>query len=550
MLRPDSTPTPIPEDTRRVAQAAFPKGNVNLWIRDEFEQLYQDEDFADLYPVQGQPSWSAWRLALVCVMQFMEDLTDRQAADAVRGRIDWKYALGLPLSDSGFDFSVLSEFRTRLLKGEAESRLLERVLVRLQEKGWLSRGGKQRTDSTHVVSTIHERRRLEALHETLRASLNTLAEAEPAWLQAWVPAEWYERYGRAVDDYHLPQNKAQRTVYSEQLGADGLALLAQLWQDDAPRELRKLASVEHLRRYWVHHFYVDPVGVHLRPPQEMSAVSQRADSPYDPESRYGNKGSTQWHGYKVHVSETCDPEQVHVITHVETTSAYVQDIEQTATIHAALAAKGLLPKQHFVDAGYTDAELLVSSQKEYGVELIGPIKADPSWQAKDPEAYDAACFTIDWANHTVTCPQGHTSKSWSEHDDAWHNAAITVNFSKSNCRDCPVRACCTRSLSYPRSLTLHPQAQQEALQQRRIQQTTQSWWQHYHTRAGIEGTISQAVSVAGLRQTRYRGLAKTRFQHIASAVALNLKRLFAWVNEIPHAKTRISRFAALKPQAA
>jgi transposase len=241
---------------------------------------------------------------------------------------------------------------------------------------------------------------------------------------------------------------------------------------------------------------------------------------------------------------------VHVITHVETTPAHIQDIEQTATIHAALAAKGLLPNQHFVDAGYIDAELLVTSLQAYGVELIGPIKADPSWQAKDPEAYDAAHFTIDWANHTVTCPQGHTSKAWTEHEDAWHNAAMTVNFPKPICRDCPVRARCTRSPTYPRSLTLHPQAQQEALQQRRIQQTTESWWHHYHTRAGVEGTISQAVLAVGLRQTRYRGLAKTRFQHIASAVAINLKRLFAWVNEVPHAKTRTSRFAALKPHAA
>ena len=193
---------------------------------------------------------------------------------------------------------------------------------------------------------------------------------------------------------------------------------------------------------------------------------------------------------------------------------------------------------------------MVTSQQDYGVELIGPIKADPSWQAKDPDAYDSTHFTIDWANHTVTCPQGHISKAWTEHDDAWQNAAITVNFSKPICRDCPVRVRCTRSPTYPRSLTLHPQAQQEALQQRRVQQTTESWWQLYHTRAGVEGTISQAVSGVGLRQTRYRGLAKTRFQHIASAVAINLKRLFAWVNEVPHAKTRTSRFAALKPRAA
>jgi transposase len=148
----------------------------------------------------------------------------------------------------------------------------------------------------------------------------------------------------------------------------------------------------------------------------------------------------------------------------------------------------------------------------------------------------------------VRCPQGNLSKTWTEHLDAWRNAVITVNFSKPVCRDCPVRRHSFGARSHQIGIT--PQAQQEALQQRRTQQKKKSWWQHYHIRAGVEGTISQAVLAVGLRQTRYRGLAKTRFQHIASAVAINLKRLFAWFNEVPHAKTRTSRFAALKLRAA
>jgi transposase len=120
----------IPEITACVAHAAFPKGNVYIWMRDELGQIYQNEDFADLYIHRGQPGWSAWRLALVCVMQFVEDLSDRQAAEAVRGRIDWKYALGLELENSGFDYSILSEFRTRLISGKAEKRLLEKLLRR------------------------------------------------------------------------------------------------------------------------------------------------------------------------------------------------------------------------------------------------------------------------------------------------------------------------------------------------------------------------------------------------------------------------------------
>ena len=280
----------------------------------------------------------------------------------------------------------------------------------------------------------------------------------------------------------------------------------------------------------------------------MPPTKQRSDSPYDPDSHYGNKGSETWHGYKLHVSETCNPDTLHVITHVETTPAYCQDIEQTALIHKALAEKGLVPQQHFVDAGYVDAELLVSSQQIYNIELIGPIKANPSWQAKDPEAFDISHFAIDWEAKVVSCPQGHTSKTWTPHLDPDQNPVITVNFSKPLCRDCPVRERCTRSPTYPRSLTLHPQAEHEAIERLRQQQDSPQWRKQYATRAGVEGTISQAVVGFSMRQSRYRGLAKTRLQHIATAVAINIKRAFAWVKGIPHAMTRISHFEALAPK--
>ena len=118
----------IPEQTAQVAKAAFPKGNVYLRIRDVFGSIYQDADFASLFAPQGRPAESPWRLALVTVMQFKEGLSDRQAAEAVRGRIDWKYALGLELADPGFDFSVLSEFRARLIEGSTEASLLDAML--------------------------------------------------------------------------------------------------------------------------------------------------------------------------------------------------------------------------------------------------------------------------------------------------------------------------------------------------------------------------------------------------------------------------------------
>jgi transposase len=179
-LHPQAIP-PVPEETERVARAAFPKGNIYLQIRDTLGSIYIDEDFADLFSVTGQPAQSPWRLALICVMQmqYMENLSDRQTADAVRGRIDWKYALSLPLEDSGFDFSLLSEFRKRLIEGSSEELLLNRILEQLREQELIKGHKRQRTDSTHILAAIRPLNRLETLGETMRG--------QPSIVWWWLP---------------------------------------------------------------------------------------------------------------------------------------------------------------------------------------------------------------------------------------------------------------------------------------------------------------------------------------------------------------------------
>lgn len=190
----------IPEETRRVAQAAFPNGTLCLSIADAFGSLYHDDQFATLFPDRGQPATSPARLALASVLQYVEGLSDRQAADAVRSRIDWKYALALELTDPGFDHTVLSEFRSRLVVGRLEQLLLDTLLDRCRELGLIKERGRQRTDSTHVLAAVRGLNRLERVGETLRAALNDLAVVAPDWLQSLAPSEWYQRYGRRVHE--------------------------------------------------------------------------------------------------------------------------------------------------------------------------------------------------------------------------------------------------------------------------------------------------------------------------------------------------------------
>lgn len=537
----------IPEDTERVARQAFPKGNPYLLIADELGPLYANAQFVALFSKTGQPGLDPARLALITVFQFMEGLSDAQAADAVRSRIDWKYALALPLTDPGFDSSVLTEFRTRLLAGEAEALLLDSVLACLQDKGLLKARGRARTDSTHVVAAVRGLSRLVLCGETLRAALNVLADADPAWLLDQITPAWFDRYSRRVEEYRLPRSKEERAAVAATMGTDGQHLLTALYAASAPPALRRLPAVQVLRAVWVQQFHApDEAGVtRWRESADQPAGAQLIVSPYDAEARLSTKRNQAWTGYKVHVTETCDEATPHVITHVETTPATTADAVVLAPIHTALAAKELLPAEHLVDSAYVSGEQLVASQTDHQLRLVGPIRENTSWQAAAGAGFAAACFAVDWDAHQVTCPTGQLSRYWNPVQNERGKDVIEVQFDAATCQACEVRAACTKAAKQGRSLTLLPQEQHLAMVARRAEQETAEFKGAYAARAGIEGTLSQGIRVCDLREARYRGLAKTRLQHILIAVAVSLLRVVAWLQERPRAHTRISAFADL-----
>jgi transposase len=277
----------------------------------------------------------------------------------------------------------------------------------------------------------------------------------------------------------------------------------------------------------------------------MPSASAQLESPYEPEVRYASKGETHWTGYKVHLTEICDDEQPHLLTQVATTVAPATDLGQLPVIQAELDRVGLLPAQQLVDAGYIHGRNLVASARDYAIDLVGPIAEDHQWQAKAGQGFDVAHFQIDWDAQRVTCPQGHQSLRWYETQTARGRTMIHIDFATADCTLCPVRSLCTRAKTLPRSLTLQPQAEHDAIQTARQRQTTPAFAEQYARRAGIEGTVSQGVRRFGLRHARYRGLAKTHLQHVATAAAINVHRLTDWLNEAPRAPTRTSHFAAL-----
>jgi transposase len=535
----------IPDETVRVATAAFPKGTLYMAMQAELGMIYTNPQFAALFSPTGQPAEDPARLALILVMQALEGLSDRQTADAVRSRIDWKFALALELTDPGFDASVLSEFRKRLVAGAAEQLLLDTLLDVLQERGLLKARGAQRTDSTHILAAVRMLNRLELVIETLHHALNRLAVVAPAWLRSQVPPAWVQRYGARAENSRLPKADTERQALAAQVGTDGFALLRATYRSDTPAQVRAEPAVETLRRVWIQQYYGPDDPPRWRKDGDIPSPAHLIHSPYDLDARYSLKRGAGWTGYKLQLTETCDTDTPQVITRVATTPATTPDDNHLYAAHAELARKGLLPRTHVVDCGYTDSDVLLASEQQYGVRVLGPVAPDLSWQAREGTGYDSGAFVIDWDARRATCPQGHHSRKWHLEFDAGGREMIQFRFAKKVCRACPARAQCTKAREDPRTVTVGTQAHYEVLQAARQRQTTDAFKAEYAIRAGVESTFSAGVRAQDLRRARYIGLAKTQLQHLLIAVAINLVRVVRWLADPQPPLRRIGAFATL-----
>jgi transposase len=552
-LRPEPLP-PIPDATVAAVRAAFPKGNLYVDLRAEFGTLYHDQLFADLYPPEGRPVEVApWRLALVVVMQYIEGLTDRQAADAVRRCMDWKYALSLDLGDPGFDFTLLHDFRQRLLTHEAGQRLLDTFLTTCKARGWIKARGTQRTDSTHVLAAIRTLHRVECVLEAMHAALNQLSAAEPTWVQQHVPLDWYSRYGLRSDQTRLPKDASKREALARQVGADGYQLLEWVQTADMSPGLRELPALEALRQIWLQHYYRCTVpgleALRWRTGDEQPPAAVRITSPYDLEARYCSKRDTHWVGYKLHLTETCEPGQPDLITQVLTTPATTPDCTMGPAVAHDLAARDLLPGTHLLDSGYVDADFLVTAQRQHQIDVVGPPFGSYSWQHKIEHGDDLQAFILNWHTQQAQCPQGHHSVKWTPGRDVSGDPVIRIRFDRATCHACPTRQVCTTAKDAPRQLTVRPQAHHEAIQAARLRQETPEFKAQYALRSGVESSLSQGIRRFDLRQSRYIGLARTHLQQLLTATAMNVVRVIAWLWGEPLGERRRQpgHFAQLAP---
>ncbi len=500
----------IPPDTAALGQKLLDEHNPYRMVGDRLTDLVRDEDFADLYTPIGGPAISPAILSLVTVFQMMEKLPDRAAVEAVRVRIDWKYALHLSLDDPGFVATNLSHFRTRLLAHEAEYRSFDALVQKLVGLGFIRRRGKQRTDSTHILGLVAKLSRLELIWETLRVALGGLKQADEGWLKQHLPEALVQEYLVKHSGYRL--SAAETAAALRQAGADGWWLLQQL--EHAPAAVQALAEIHTLRTVWEQQYEVDEGGEYRGPRQKLSGGGL-IESPHETEVRYGEKRGQTWQGYKAQVSETAEAKgDPNFITDMGVTDAQLSDHPALPPIQQRLEERGVPPSETYVDQAYVSTTQLAQSTQR-GIRLMGPLPEMPP----SPK-FPIGDFEIDWEQHLALCPAAKVSThcSLAERPDG---AREYWFYFGSQCVSCPLRERCT-SARDGRTLTIHEH--HAYLVARQAEMQTEAFWEAMKRRPPIEGTISQLVR-QGLRRARYRGLRKVNLQAIFLAIAVNLKRL-------------------------
>jgi len=508
----------VPEDTAAVGRAILRPDNVYRQIGDHFDELFPDEGvFAPMYCDTGRGAIPPLLAALVTVFQMLEKVPDRQGAEMVGTRIDWKYALHLPLTYAGFHFTDLYAFRVRLVEHGQELAFFEEILARLRALGLIKRRGKARTDATHILAVVQRLSQLELITEALRVGVEAATRVAPDWVERELPPAFRDRYSGRQSEYGLSDTEVKAGL--AEASKNAFWFLEKV-DRTAPKVVRELAEVETLRVVCRQQFPEGPG----RPPAKRPTGSDVIETPHETEARYAVKRGQPWQGYKMQVTETCDDDRPHLIVDLEPTGALDNDSPELPKIQERLAQRDVLPGEQYTDQAYVSAGNLVRSA-ERGINLMGVPPADTQGR----QGFHQADFAIDEAGQTAVCPAGQRSTVRGRRKRGQDSSLHTqLRFDGRVCQRCPFFGQCTKSLQ-GRSLTLHPH--RLVLYQRRAEAATEEFQQRMHVRAGAEATISELTRGHGLRNARYRGAVKLRLQAGFTGVAVNLKRTFRWLSQ-------------------
>jgi transposase len=501
----------IPQEISSWGKKYLKDSNLYRVIGDQLLSFISADEFTSMYSNTGRPSINPIILSLVTLFQFLEEIPDRVAAQYAITRLDWKYALHIPMDDPGFHYSDLCNFRKRLAKHGKESLLFDQLLEKIESLGYLKKRKHQRTDSTHVLALVSELSRLENLSESLRVSLRAIHKSDSAFYEMKIPVLYRDHWSISHSDYQMTDS--QRKEALDRVGQDIYWLLSFL--ETNKKSFLRLPELEVLQTLFYQHFTLqDSQKICLK--DKADTGKDKIQSPHEPEARYSEKRGKSWVGYKTHITETANEKgEVNFVTDITTTNSCEQDNETLSGIQEKLEAANLKPEQQSVDKGYvTGANLSESDKKD--IQLMGEAS-----QLNNKSLFTADDFIVDYQTMTATCPARCTSISWKQRESGKNKGDVQIRFGD-QCNHCSLKEKCTTS-KRGRRLRLSPHY--PILRERREESKTDAFKELMKRRPPVEGTISEMVRAHGLRTSRYRGMVKTHFHGLMIGTAVNLKRL-------------------------
>lgn len=507
----------IPESIRQAGEVLLPQNHPCRFLGEHIQEFLTEDDFATLYSTAGRPGVSPIVLAIVTILQFMEKLPDRRAAEQVVMRIDWKYALHLELLYLGFHYSDLCNFRKRLEENNAIMGVFDKLIAYLVDMKWIEKRGKQRTDSTHILANVKRLSVFELRRESLRLALKELFQTNPEWVKTHLSEAFAEAYAFSLNTYHMSETKLKE---AEKQVEQDLKHFIETVETQGKPEFKELIRVRMAQKVAKQSpKCIDP-SEFPDWKDEVAFPEGEIRSPHNPEARYSKKRDLVWVGEKAQITETVTEDGKNFITDVLVTPANVSDIGVLETIQDRVQAHGIEISEQYVDKGYMSADKILTSA-EKGIDLRGEVQDSASCKDDGVQLKD---FQVDIAGRKAICPMGKESVRWSE-PTGTKGVKYRASFGK-QCQLCPLFGKCTER---PSGRNIDISANHDTLQQRRREQKTEEFKQEMKQRAGIESTISEAVRGHGLRKSRYRGTAKMQLQAAFTGVAINVKRLAKWM---------------------
>ena len=506
-------PKEIPQFTRGVVERMLPADSIFRLLGEEAQEIFDEAAMVEMYHHRGRGALNPVMMSIVLILQYFHNLPDREAADAARMRLDWKYALRQELDWEGFNYASIHYFRKRLLAHGQEYEVFQQVLRYLEETGY-AKSWRIRTDATHIIGNIARLSRLELVCETLRLALVALISADSKWALARLSDAFVNVYGEKRSEYKL--SKAQIAKMMQGAGRDGYLLLEQIEKHGKAEwleleEIKTLAEV--LDQQYERSAEGDEDDGKSRLAAPRSKPKQAAIcSPHDPQARFGVKGQTKWLGWKVHLSETIDS-PFPIIADIGVHSALQTDEAALPEIQDRLAGRGMLPEKQYADRGYTSGKTIEESAAR-GVNLRGNVRED----TRKPPGFRLGDFYIDKANRRAQCPAGKWSASFN-HSKQSH-VDYLVRFGK-QCLKCPFMSQCT---SDKRGRSLEISVWQDSVSERRLEQALPWFDTEMQVRNRVESAFSETKRRHGMRRSRYRGRRKLGLQVAFTATAVNLKR--------------------------